>query len=120
MRCLFFILVVLTGISSGAEKHYNVLFLSLDDLRPELGCYGVDYVKSPHLDRLAAQGMTFMQAHCQQAICNPSRASLLTGRYPDQIQVWDLPTKFRETAGGKDVVTLPQYCLLYTSDAADE
>lgn len=93
----------------GRGKKYNILFLSLDDLRPELGCYGVDYVKSPHLDKIAREGVVFTRAYCQQAICNPSRASLLTGRYPDQIQVWDLGTDFRKTKGGENVTTLPQY-----------
>ena len=60
---------------SAAEKpeRMNVLFIAVDDLRPELGCYGHPVVKSPHIDRLADHGMVFTQAHCQQAVCNPSR-----------------------------------------------
>ena len=85
----------------------NILFIAVDDLRPELGCYGQDYIKSPHIDRLAASGVTFTRAYCQQAVCNASRASLLTGLRPDTLQVWDLTTDFRDTR--PDTVTLPQY-----------
>lgn len=104
---IFLIGSACAGGTAPNGKKWNILFLSLDDLRPELGCYGADYVISPNIDKLAAQGVTFTQAYCQQAICNPSRASLLTGYYPDQINVWDLPTHFRDVT--KDVVTLPQY-----------
>ncbi|MFC2082357.1 sulfatase-like hydrolase/transferase, partial [Bacteroidota bacterium] len=79
-----------------SEKKPNILFVAVDDLRPELGCYGNDYVISPNIDRLADNGITFRQAHCQSAVCNPSRASLLTGLRPDTIKVWDLRTKLRD------------------------
>ncbi len=85
----------------------NILFIPVDDLRPEFGAYGDAFVKTPNMDRLARQGVTFMRAYCQQAVCNPSRASLLTGLRPDSIQVWDLKTDFRDNV--PDVVTLPQY-----------
>jgi iduronate 2-sulfatase len=78
-----------------------------DDLRNDLGCYGDALAVTPHLDRLAAEGMVFERAYCQQAVCNPSRASMLTGLRPDVIRVWDLHTHFRETL--PDVVTLPQF-----------
>jgi arylsulfatase A-like enzyme len=85
----------------------NILFIPVDDLRPEFGAYGNNTILTPNMDRLATEGVTFMRAYCQQAVCNPSRASLLTGLRPDSIQVWDLRTDFRKNV--PDVVTLPQY-----------
>ena len=85
----------------------NILFIPVDDLRPDLGCYGITSILSPNIDRLAADGVSFTRAYCQQSVCNPSRASLLTGLRPDSIQVWDLRTSFRDAV--PEVVTLPQY-----------
>jgi len=95
--------------TSGEEENPkpNILFIPVDDLRPEFGAYGAEFVKTPHMDRLASQGVTFLRAYCQQAVCNPSRASLLTGLRPDSIQVWDLRTDFRDNV--PDVITLPQF-----------
>lgn len=84
----------------------NVLFIAADDLRAELGCYGASHVHSPRLDGLAERGTLFKRAYCQQTVCNPSRASLLTGLRPDKLRVWDLPTHFRTTV--PEAVTLPQ------------
>ncbi|HUU92321.1 MAG TPA: sulfatase [Phycisphaerae bacterium] len=89
-----------------SRKRPNVLFIAIDDLRPELGCYGNRHIKTPNMDALAHSGVTFTRAYCQQAVCNPSRASLMTGLRPDSTRVWDLVTHFRNTI--PDVVTLPQ------------
>jgi arylsulfatase A-like enzyme len=98
---------VQAGDRRGARQRPNVLFIAVDDLRPTIGAYGDPYAKTPNLDRLARSGVTFLQAHAQQALCNPSRASLMTGLRPDSIRVWDLETDFR--ANVPDVVTLPQH-----------
>ena len=98
--------VTLATTQSPAADQPNVLFIAVDDLRPELGCYGVEEIKTPHIDALAAGGVVFNRAYCQLAVCNPSRVSLLTGLRPDSSKVWDLVTRFRETV--PDVVTLPQ------------
>jgi arylsulfatase A-like enzyme len=84
----------------------NVLFIAVDDLRPELGIYGASHAHTPHLDALGRSGVTFTKAYCQQAVCNPSRASVLTGLRPDTLRVWDLDTGFRSTT--PQAVTLPQ------------
>lgn len=106
--------LVALGLCSCAQKETdapesrpNILFIPIDDLRPELGCYGNEHIITPNIDALAQQGVVFTRAYCQQAVCNPSRASLLTGLRPDSIQVWDLYTGFRENV--PDVVTLPQF-----------
>lgn len=92
---------------AGPGRPPNVLFLAVDDLRPELPCYGATHIKAPNLDRLAATGLVFTRAYCQQAVCSPSRTSLLTGLRPDSTRVYDLDTHFRSTV--PDVVTLPQH-----------
>lgn len=69
------------SVFSQTEK-MNVLFLMADDMRPELGCYGVKEVKTPNIDRFAASGLLFQNAYCNIPVSGASRASLLTGVYP--------------------------------------
>ncbi len=90
-----------------APQRPNILFIAVDDLRPELGAYGADHIKSPNIDRLAKSGLTFNHAYCQQAVCSPTRSSLLTGTRPDTTQVWDLVTHFRQAI--PNVITLSQH-----------
>ncbi len=92
---------------SAAKRKLNVLMIAVDDLRPQMGCYGDPDAVTPHMDSLAGRGIVFDCAYCQQAVCNPSRASLMTGLRPDTLRVWDLGTHFRKTH--PEVVTLPQY-----------
>ena len=82
-------------------------FIAVDDMRPELGCYGNKLIKSPNIDRLAARGTVFNYAYCQQAVCSPSRTAILTGLRPDATHVWDLVTHFR--VAQPDCITLPQH-----------
>jgi iduronate 2-sulfatase len=84
-----------------------VLFIAVDDLRPEGGAFGTPSVKTPHIDDLARRGITFSRAYAQQAVCSPSRTSLLTGLRPDTTRIYDLQTHFRATV--PDVVTLPAH-----------
>ncbi|MCX6924320.1 MAG: sulfatase [Verrucomicrobia bacterium] len=97
----------LTAADSAPPSKPNILFIAVDDLRPELGCYGKDYIKSPNIDRLAQAGMVFNRAYCQQAVCSPTRSSLMTGTRPDTTKVWDLVTHFRTAL--PEVVTLGQH-----------
>ncbi len=98
---------VLAAEETAHAEHPNVLFIAVDDLRPSIGCYGDPHAITPNLDRLAKRGVRFTRAYCQVAVCNPSRASLLTGQRPDQLGVWTLPIHFREAQ--PDAVTLPQW-----------
>lgn len=112
MKALPRLVLALIGLSFAlaaprAAERPNILFVAVDDLRPEFGAYGAGYIKSPNLDRLAKSGLTFDRAYCQQAVCSPTRSSLMTGMRPDTTRVWDLVTHFRTAL--PDVVTLGQH-----------
>ena len=97
---------VTASLSSAADKP-NILFIAIDDLRPELGCYGSPIAVSPNLDALANDGLLFNRAYCQQAICRPSRASLMTGSRPETTGLFHNYVALRELQ--PNILTLPQH-----------
>lgn len=98
------------GLSFGQEQP-NVLIFLVDDLRNDLGCYGNTIVKSPNIDKLAKNGVVFNKAYCQQAICAPSRMSILTGMRPENIGIYDIFSPMRKTR--KDLISIPQFFKSY-------
>ncbi|MGB0372839.1 MAG: sulfatase [Opitutales bacterium] len=101
---LLFLLVLCSGLA--AQERPNVLWIVLDDLRTELGCYGAEDVISPNIDRLAAKGMLFNKAYAQYPVCNPSRASFTTGLRPNEVGILSNKTPLRRPH--PNLVTLPQ------------
>jgi iduronate 2-sulfatase len=98
---------VLVNVSLADEpQRPNVLLICIDDLKPALGCYGDKLAKTPNIDALAARGIVFERAYCNQAVCSPSRNALLTGLRSQTLGIYDLGTNFR--AAVPDAVTLPQ------------
>lgn len=115
MRIAFFFILIVLGVACKGEKPIeqtiakrpNILFIAVDDLRPELGAYGSEIAITPNIDKLATEGLLFENAYCQQAICSPSRASLMTGARPETIGVFENYTYFRDE--NPDIITLPQH-----------
>lgn len=97
-------LVVLASVQAATRP--NVLFIAVDDLRADLGCYGNDVVYTPHLDKLADSGVTLTRAYCQVAVCGASRASLMTGTRPDTNGIYMLKPMVREAM--PNVLTLTE------------
>jgi len=107
VRVLLYGLILIACSAKAQSERLNVLFIAVDDLRPELGCYGNKEIKSPNIDKLAAQGILFSKAYCQQAVCAPSRSSMLSGLRPDHTRVYDLNTPLFQSR--PEIVTMPRY-----------
>ncbi|RKN77014.1 sulfatase [Ulvibacterium marinum] len=88
------------------DKKFNVLFITIDDLRPQLGIYGDSLVKTPNIDKLANNAIVFDRAYCQAPLCGPSRSSFLSGYYPQTTGAYVINDHIRDAK--PDVVTLPQ------------
>jgi arylsulfatase A-like enzyme len=97
--------ILLSGGVNAQQK--NILFIAVDDLKPWVGAYGDKHARTPGMDRLAREGIVFRNTYCQQAISAATRASLLTGMYPDKTRVWDLVTDFRQV--NPNALSMPQY-----------
>ncbi|WP_242521416.1 sulfatase [Tamlana sp. s12] len=95
------------GDTEKTQQKPNILFVAIDDLRPEIGAYGSSIAVTPNMDKLASQGLVFNRAYCQEAICSPSRASIMTGARPESIGVIENFTYFRDA--NPDIITLPQH-----------
>ena len=104
-----FAMAITAPVSAQQKSKPNILFIAIDDLKPILGCYGDKIIKTPNIDRLAKMGTVFMSNYCQQAVCGPTRASIMTGKRPDYTKVWDLKTKMRDI--NPDILSLPQYLI---------
>ncbi|HEX3150671.1 MAG TPA: sulfatase [Gemmataceae bacterium] len=109
MRICIIFAALLAATCQAADKP-NVLFIAVDDLNDWVGCLkGHPQVQTPNMDRLAARGTLFANAHCQAPLCNPSRTSVLTGLRPSTTGVYALAPWFRTAAGFETAETLFQY-----------
>ncbi len=111
LASLLFLFAITTSVyaQKKSTNKPNILFIAVDDLKPVLGCYGNTLVKTPNIDRLAKMATVFNKNYCQQAICGPTRASLMTGTRPDATKIWNLTTQMRDV--NPNTVTLPQYLI---------
>lgn len=105
--CLFFVIVTAAATAAAAAERPNVLLLLVDDLKPALGCYGDEVAVTPHLDRLASRGQRFDLAYCNQAVCAPSRFTLMLGAHSTSTGLYGLGSQLRRIV--PDAVTLPQH-----------
>jgi arylsulfatase A-like enzyme len=111
MKALTILLSLFTfqSLIFGATKKPNVLLISIDDLNDWVGCMGGHpQAKTPNIDRVAKMGTLFNNAHCQSPVCNPSRASMMTGRYPHTSGVYFLSPDLKEAPVLKNLKTMPE------------
>lgn len=99
--------LLIATLTTTQAQPKNILFIGVDDLRVELGCYGAKHMKTPNIDRLAKQGFLFEKAYCQQAVCAASRISLMTGLRPDTTGVYDLKHPLNTTL--PDAMSMPRF-----------
>ncbi len=104
---VLFCFEVVAADNTKDDKKYNVLFIAVDDLRPELNVYGVDQIKSPNIDRVAEHGVVFKQAYCQVPICGASRISLLTGLYSQSTDIYGIKLQKRDRL--PTITSLPKH-----------
>src|SRR6187549_3373841 len=96
-RFFLFALLLYSGLLLGAADKPNILMIAIDDQNDWIGCMGGHpQVKTPNLDALAARGTLFTNAHCQAALCNPSRSSLMTGLRPSTTGIYGLSPGIRQ------------------------
>lgn len=108
MRMIWFGLGMSWAGLGQASSKPNVLFIAVDDLKPVLGCYGDKRAKTPNMDKLAARGVLFEKAYVNQAVCAPSRNSLMLGIRPQNMGLYDLKTYFRSIPAYTNVISLGQ------------
>eukprot|EP00051_Salpingoeca_urceolata_P007397 m.97450 g.97450 ORF g.97450 m.97450 type:complete len:530 (-) comp15222_c0_seq5:52-1641(-) len=110
---LVVVLAAMTGPGHAAvpanSSRYNVLYIVVDDLRPNIGAYGHSFMHTPNIDQLAAEGLTFNRAYVQYSYCAPSRNSFMTGRRPDRTRDWNFIDHFREPSIGANWTSMPEY-----------
>jgi len=113
MKRLLVILLLFIGvnqlITAQSKDKKNILFIAVDDLKPLIKAYGENQMVTPNFDKLINSGVMFKNAEVQQAVCGPSRASVMTGTYPDRTKVWDLQTDFRESS--PTLISMPEYLI---------
>ncbi|AMV18765.1 sulfatase [Planctomyces sp. SH-PL14] len=108
--CLSLVLGTASPLRSAETKKPNVLFIAIDDQNDWIGTLGGHpLVKTPNIDRLAARGTVFLNAHCQAPLCNPSRTSLMLSLRPTTTGIYGLAPWFRTLDDWKDRVALPQH-----------
>ena len=111
-RSLFCLLLLLANTTAPlhAVDRPNVLLIAIDDLNDWVGCLGGHpQAQTPNIDRLARRGTLFSNAHCQSPVCNPSRASLLTGRYPHSTGIYFLNPPLTQAPDLEGILTLPEH-----------